>query len=130
MHKALWIISCFIWPVAGNCQEHGSFEQLYYAGSGTSVIVPKLYYQTRHDWFGEVRYNHEELQTVSFNAGKMFSNKKLFAYSVTPYAGIILGRMNGGTIGSNIDMEYKSLFFSLESKYSEANTIKMASSEN
>ncbi len=101
----------------GNCQEHGSLEQYYYTGAGTSVIVPRVNYQNRHNWFGEVRYNYEELQTVSFNAGKMFSHKKLLSYSVTPFAGIVLGRLNGGTLGSNINMEYKSLFFSSESQY-------------
>ena len=117
MHKNLWIISFILWPVGGNCQEHGSVEQYYYTGAGTSVIVPKANYQNRHNWFGEVRYNYEELQTVSLNAGKMFSNKKSFSYSLTPYAGIVLGRMNGGTLGSNINIKYRNLFFSTESQY-------------
>ncbi len=118
MHKNIWIISFIIIPLTGNCQEHGSFEQFYYTGAGTSVIVPKLHYQNSKNWFGEVRYNYEELQTVSFNAGKMFSNKKSFSYAVTPYAGLVLGKMNGGTLGSNINLEYGSLFFSSESQYS------------
>ena len=111
------MILFIILPVAGNCQEHASLEQYYYTGRGTSVIVPRVYYQNRNNWFGEVRYNYEELQTVSFNAGKMFSNKKAFSYSLTPYAGIVLGRMNGGTLGSNINIEYRNLFFSSESQY-------------
>ncbi len=45
----------------GKCQQHAGFEQYYYTGAGTSVIVPKLYYQNRRNWFGEVRYNYEEL---------------------------------------------------------------------
>jgi hypothetical protein len=98
-------------------QEHGGFEQYYYTGAGVSAIVPKVYYESGHNWYGEVRYNYEELQTVSFNAGKIFSHKKLLSYSVTPYAGIVLGRLNGGTLGTNINMEYKSLFFSSESQY-------------
>lgn len=104
-------------PLSGNCQEQVGFEQYYYTGAGASVIVPRVYYQNRHNWFGEVRYNYEELQTVSFNAGKMFSNKKSLSYTFTPYAGLVLGRMNGGTIGSNINLEYSSLFFSSESQY-------------
>jgi hypothetical protein len=98
-------------------QVHGGFEQYYYTGAGLPTIVPKAYYESPHHWYGEVRYNYEELQTVSFNAGKIFSNKKLLSYSITPFAGIVLGRLNGGTLGSNIKMEYKSLFFSAESQY-------------
>jgi len=98
-------------------QAHGGVEQYYYTGGGVSTIVPKAYYESPHNWYGEVRYNYEELQTVSFNAGKMFSNKKALFYSVTPYAGVVLGRLNGGTLGTNINMEYKSVFFSSESQY-------------
>src|SRR5450755_630836 len=98
-------------------QSHGGIEQYYYAGAGVSTIVPKVYYESPHNWYSEVRYNYEELQTVSFNAGKIFSHKKLLSYSVTPFAGIVLGRLNGGTLGLNIKMDYKSLFFSSESQY-------------
>ena len=101
----------------GRTQVHGGFEQYYYTGAGVSTIVPRVYYQSRHNWYGEVRYNYEELQTISFIAGKMFSHKKLFSYSITPVAGIVLGKLNGGTLGANINMEYKSLFFSSESQY-------------
>ena len=98
-------------------QSHGGFEQYYYTGAGLPAIVPKVYYESPRNWYGEVRYNYEELQTVSFNAGRIFSHKKLLSYSITPFAGIVLGRLNGGTLGSNIKMEYKSLFFSSESQY-------------
>ena len=98
-------------------QSHGGFEQYYYAGRGMSAIVPKIYYETQHHWYGEVRYNYEQLQTVSFNAGKTFLHKKLLSYSVTPFAGLVLGRLTGETIGLNMKVDYKSWFFSFESQY-------------
>jgi len=101
----------------GSSQSHGGFEQYYYAGDGVSTIVPRIYYESPHNWYGEVRYNYEALQTISLNAGKIFSHKKELFYSFTPFAGIVLGRLNGGTVGSNIKMEYKNLFFSSESQY-------------
>ena len=101
----------------GNSQAHAGFEQYCYTAGSVPTIVPRIYYQSPHNWYGEVRYNYEELQTVSLNAGKMFSHKKLVSYSITPFAGIVLGRLNGGTIGSNINIEHKSLFFSSESQY-------------
>jgi len=98
-------------------QAHGGIEQYYYTAAGEPVIVPKVYYESRHHWYGEMRYNYEGFQTVSVNAGKVFSNKGLLFFSVTPFAGIVLGRLNGGTLGSNIKMEYSRLFFSSESQY-------------
>ena len=117
MLKSICIISFLVTSLAGRSQEHGSFEQYYYTGGGTSSIVPKLYYQNRHNWFGEMRYNYEELQTVSFIAGKTFSNNKPVSCSLTPYAGLVLGTINGGSLGSNVDIEFKNLFFSSESQY-------------
>ena len=102
---------------SGQSQVHGGFQQYYYTGDGTSSIVPKIYYQNRKNWYGELRYNYEESQTVSLNAGKKFSNKNLFSYSITPVAGIVLGKLNGITTGTNIDMDYKKLFFSSEIQY-------------
>ncbi len=117
MRKIICLVSLSIISFAGNCQQHGSFEQYYYTGAGTSVIVPRLSYQNRHGWFGEVRYNYEEIQTVSFISGKTFSNNQSVAYEIAPYAGVVLGKINGGSLGSNIYIEYEKLFFSFESQY-------------
>ncbi len=99
------------------CQVHGGFEQYYYTGGGASSIVPRLYYESLNNWFGEIRYNYEELQTVSVNAGKKFSFNKQVNFSITPFAGLVLGRLTGGNAGSNISAEYQNLFFSSESQY-------------
>ena len=91
-----------------NRQSHGGFEQYYYTGAGVSTIVPKVYYETRI--IGTVRcviimknYKLFHLMQV-----KHFQMKNLLSYSVTPFAGIVLGRLNGGTIGLNLKMDYKS----------------------
>src|SRR4026208_290372 len=97
MRKSFLMITFTIIYNIAQSQQHGGFEQYYYTGTGVSTIVPRIYYTSAHNWYGEVRYNYEELQTVSFNAGKMFSNKKALFYSVTPYAGVVLGRLNAHT---------------------------------
>ena len=117
MRKSFLMITFIIIYNMAQSQEHGGFEQYYYTGTDVSTIVPRIYYTSPHNWYGEVRYNYEELQTVSFNAGKMFSVEKSLSYTITPFAGIVLGRLNGGTLGTNINIEYKSLFFSSESQY-------------
>lgn len=117
MLRSICVISLLIISLTCKSQEQGSFEQYLYTGGGTSSIVPKLYYQTRHNWFGEVRYNYEELEAISFIAGKTFSNDDAFSYAFSPYAGLVMGSMNGGSLGSNIDFEFRNLFFSSESQY-------------
>jgi hypothetical protein len=117
MYKCFMILSFAMLYNIGQSQVHGGFQQYYYTGDGASSIVPKIYYQSRKNWYGELRYNYEESQTVSLNAGKMFSNKNLFSYSITPVAGIVLGKLNGITIGTNVEIDYKKLFFSSEFQY-------------
>ncbi|MEO6187465.1 MAG: hypothetical protein ABIO82_06105 [Ginsengibacter sp.] len=101
----------------GKSQVHGGLEQYYYSSPGSSVVVPKLYYQTTDNWLGEIRYNYEQLETISFLAGKMFTNNKALSYSITPLAGVIWGKMKGGLIGSDMTLNYKHLFFSSEPQY-------------
>lgn len=102
-----------------NCesQSHSGYEQYYYSGAGQPSFVPKIYYQSPKNWYGEIRYNYEEFQTVSINAGKTFSNSKSLSYSFTPLAGLVAGKLNGGNIGANILLGYKNFFFSSESEY-------------
>jgi hypothetical protein len=112
----LMVVFIVVYNIASS-QSQGEVEQYYYTGGGVSTIVPRVYYQNAHSYFAEVRYNYEELETVSFNAGKMFEHKKIVSYSVAPFAGIVLGKLNGGSIGSNVKIEYKGLFFSSELQY-------------
>ncbi len=48
---------------------------------------------------------------------KCFRMNNSLSYTVTPYAGVVIGRMTGGTLGSNVSLDYKNLFFSSESQY-------------
>lgn len=98
-------------------QEKAGMQQYYYTGLGASSIVPKIYYQSSNNWHSEVRYNYEELQTISFNIGKTISVDKRLRLTVTPMAGVVLGQLKGINIGSNIDLEYKKVFVSLESQF-------------
>lgn len=117
MRSSVLVITFMVVYHIARSQAHGGIEQYYYTGTGQSVIVPKIYYETTRNWYGEMRYNYEAAQTVSFNAGKVFSIKKLPTVTLTPFAGVVLGRLNGGTVGTNIKMEYQNLFFSSESQY-------------
>ncbi len=107
-------------------QETGGFEQLYYIKSGDgAAVVPMAHYTTRNNWYGEARYNYDEDQTFSLYAGKTFVGKGDFAYAATPLVGGLIGKMNGGSLGMNIDLDYQHLFFSTQSQYTFSLQEKM-----
>ncbi|MEO7960671.1 MAG: hypothetical protein ABIR19_03935 [Ginsengibacter sp.] len=117
MCKAI-LFMLLILSMRSQSQEHAGVEQYYYSAGGSSSIVPKVYYQDKKNWFGEMRYNYEANETMSLNAGKMFSNDNaLFDFSITPFAGIVLGKLNGGSVGSNLNLEYHDMYFSSEGQY-------------
>jgi hypothetical protein len=100
-------------------QSRGGVGQYYYVRTNeASTIVPVAYYQFNNKWYGEARYNYDELKTFSIYAGRTFSNKGEFYYSATPVIGGLMGAMNGGSLGVNFDLGYKKLFFTSQSQYS------------
>ncbi len=117
MRNTIIIISLILLQTNCKSQSHSGYEQYYYTGVGEPSFVPKIYYQSAKNWYGEIRYNYEEFQTVSIDAGKTFSNNTAFSYSVTPLAGMVFGKLNGGNVGSNISLNYKNIFFSSESQF-------------
>jgi hypothetical protein len=118
MHSSIFIVIFLMLYNTAISQKRGGIEQYYYGGQkGISAVVPKIYYQNKKNWYAEVRYNYDELETISFNAGKTFSKENIVAYAVTPIAGIITGKLNGASLGLNVQSEYKKVFFSAESQY-------------
>lgn len=81
------------------------------------VWMPVLNYTNKHGFYGEARYNYEELQTGSLYAGKNFSGGKKINYSVTPMLGVVFGKYNGGSAALNVDFEYEKIFFSAQLQY-------------
>lgn len=100
-------------------QTGGAFEQLYYtrADDGAS-IVPMVHYTTKNNWYGAARYNYDEARTFALYAGRTFSGRGDLSYSATPMVGGLMGKMNGGSVGMNVDLDFENLFFSTQSQYS------------
>ncbi len=83
-------------------------EQYFYFGKSQDVSLVTIgYYQSAHNWYGEVRYNYEERKTMSLYAGKTFYGGKKLSYTVTPMLGVLVGQYNGGSVGTNLDVSYK-----------------------
>jgi len=94
------------------------FEEFCYTGQPlASALVSRAWYQGDDKWYGEVRYNYEEVQTLSLYGGKTFSRKEDLSWSFTPFAGLVMGKLKGGSGGVNLSLEYKKLIFSSTSQY-------------
>lgn len=98
-------------------QTHAGIEQYYYTGYRVSTIVPKIYYRDEKNWYGEIRYNYDALETLSLNVGKTISGENTISYAITPTLGFVAGRLNGGSLGLNTEAELGNLYFSAESQY-------------
>ena len=94
-----------------------AFNNIITQAMGVHRLSPKYIIKRGKAGMAELRYNYEEPQTISMNAGKTFSKRNLLSYSITPVAGFVAGKLNGGTVGTNADIDYKNLFFSCESEY-------------
>jgi hypothetical protein len=99
-------------------QSAGGVEQMYYMRAGeNSTMVPRAHFTSGNNWYGEARYNYDDLQTFSMYGGKTFSKKGNWSYSATPLIGGLIGKMNGGSFGLNMDLSYQNLFISTQSQY-------------
>jgi hypothetical protein len=119
MKNSILILVICLYCQAASTQSTAGVEQYYYLKSGENTsIVPMAHYRFNNKWYGEARYNYDDDQTFSLYAGKTFSRKSGFSYSATPMLGGLIGRMNGGSVGLNMDMDFENIFFSTQSQYS------------
>lgn len=119
MKKRLLAIIAFsgLWLKAFS-QLNGTFEEYYYIGREKTFYMSTV--ATDHaanDWYMEGRYNYDAINAVSAYLGKTFGKKALMSYSITPIAGLIGGRFNGGSVGANVALDCKGLSFASQSQY-------------
>jgi len=118
VHKLLTIACFYIFPLLAIGQKQVGMEQYYYwQGKTMGTIVPKVYYQSPKNWYGELRYNYEDVETVSMHFGKKFGFKEMSALEITPVVGIVLGNLNGGSAGSVIEVNLNKFCFFSEPQY-------------
>lgn len=87
------------------------------APGSTGMVTPMANFTSSNNWYGEARYNFDELNTFSFYAGKKFSGGNNFSWEATPVVGGLMGQMTGGALGMNFEMGYKRLFLLSQSQY-------------
>ena len=119
MKKRFLLIIAFsgLWLKAF-CQLNGTFEEYYYIGrEKTFYMATVVTDHAANDWYIEGRYNYDAINAVSAYLGKTFEKKALISYSITPMAGLIGGRLNGGSVGANVAFDCKGLSFASQSQY-------------
>jgi hypothetical protein len=104
-------------------QVKSGLENYHSISRGASVTwMPVLHYMNKDGWYTEARYNYEDINTGSFYLGKSFSGGHELLFTITPMAGIILGKYNGAALASNCDLSYKKYFFSGQLQYALSKT--------
>jgi hypothetical protein len=79
--------------------------------------MPIVSYQTSKGFYAEGRYNYEELNTFSYYMGRTFSKSATLSYSISPVAGIVIGDLNGGSVGMNVSLGYKDFYLYSQPQY-------------
>lgn len=82
--------------------------------------MPILHYQARNGAYAEIRYNYEDVQTLSVYMGKTFSGGKDLKFSLTPMLGFSGGKFSGISLATNAETEWKNFYVSSQTQYSIA----------
>ena len=103
------------------------FEQYNYIRQPeASAFVPMIHFQTKTNWYGELRYNYEDVQTLSLFGGRTVSGGNSLTWSFTPMAGYSTGKFTGVSAAVNNEAEWKDFYFSAQSQYSKATKADLA----
>lgn len=94
-------------------------EQYNYLNS-KPVIQPILHIETPRNWHLEFRYNYEDAETFSMYAGKKFEAGSEFEWSITPMAGLSVGKFTGASLAFNSEAEWKNFYAGSQTQYSHA----------
>jgi hypothetical protein len=118
--KTLLTIAVFLYAAYEARAQSGGVEQYYYTRTkGTdAMMTPIAHITSSNNWYGEARYNFDELNTFSLYAGRKFAGSGNLNWEATPIVGGLMGQMNGGSLGMNVGFDYKRLFFLSQSQYS------------
>ena len=84
------------------------------------VWMPVLHYETRQGVYAELRYNYEDVQTLSIFGGKTIRGSKSLIYVITPMVGFSIGKFTGFSLAANTEFEWSKFYLSCQSQYSIA----------
>lgn len=116
--RSLVFILTLLLALQTNAQS-AAFEHYYFTPTPGSagIATPMANFTSSKNWYGEARYNFDELNTFSLYAGKKFSGGHNISWEATPIVGGLMGQMTGGSLGMNFEMGYRRLFLLSQSQY-------------
>jgi hypothetical protein len=118
VRKSAIIIICIVYSLNAYTQKAVGMEQYYYwQQKTTGTIIPKVYYESPKKWYAEFRYNWEELHTASLHVGRQINFKKIPELTITPVAGVLFGKLTGGSAGTIIELQLNKFLFLSEPQY-------------
>ncbi len=82
--------------------------------------TPVLSYEASSGFVTQLRYNYEDLKTISFFAGKKMTTGKSGGLEIAPMLGISAGTFAGVSLACNTEAEGKRFYFSSEMQYSKS----------
>lgn len=82
------------------------------------VWMPVIHYQSQKGFYTELRYNYEDMQTVSLFGGKTFQAGKELDCTMTPMLGFSAGNFSGVSVAVNAEADWKNLYLSTQTQYS------------
>ncbi len=112
------MLLCLVYTVAFTQAKSGIENYSFLSQGEEYVWMPVFHYQTKKGIYAELRYNYEDLQTLSLYGGKTFAWGKDLQFSVTPMAGFSTGRFTGVSLAANTEAEWKNIYLSSQSQYS------------
>jgi hypothetical protein len=120
MKKCIAISFVICGSIEAYTQSSANVEQYYFTRSARTdaMMTPIANYTSSNNWYGEARYNFDELNTFSLYAGKKFSGTGNISWEATPVVGGLMGQMTGGSVGMNFGMDYRNLFIASQSQFS------------
>jgi hypothetical protein len=114
------MLLCFISGTAFT-QAKSGIENYNLLSQGKEYMwMPVVHYQSKKGIYTELRYNYEEVQTLSLYGGKTFSGGNILKFTLTPMLGFSVGNFSGLSLATNADVEWKNFYLSSQSQYSMA----------
>jgi hypothetical protein len=119
-HRKLLLLLCLFYSTAFT-QAKSGVENYNLLSSGNEYVwMPVFHHQAKNGIYTELRYNYEDLRTLSIYGGKTFAGGKKLQFNLTPMLGYSAGRFTGVSLAMNAEVEWKGFYFSSQTQYSMA----------
>jgi hypothetical protein len=116
----LLILATVMYNHIAVAQAKVGIEHYSYSGMPLSeAIVPVYHVQSGNNWYGELRYNYEDANTLSVYGGKTIDWGSTVQFSITPLLGFSTGQFTGVSLAANSEISWKQFYISSQSQYSK-----------